>query len=422
MGHRTVKDGYRQFADRLNKFPQGAPPSESLFAILKVLMREKEAEILSRLPIKPFDSCTAARALRVPRDEAEKVLQDLASRALLVDIQQPDGSMTYLLPPPMAGFFEFSLMRIRRDLDQKVLSELFHQYLNVEEDFIRDLFVRGDTKLTRVFVNEKALSSHQRLHILDYERAGMMIQHAAVRGVGMCYCRHKMMHMGKACDAPMDICMTLGNAADSLIRHGHAREISVSEAMGLLERSYEHNLVQIGENQQDSVPFICSCCGCCCEALLAVKRFGTLYSISTTNYLPVIDEAECSGCGRCIDLCPVGALSLKEKKALLDADACLGCGVCIRSCRTGAMKLSDREKRVITPVNSVHRVVLMALERGTLQHLIFDNQALLSHRAMAALLGAVLRMSPVKQRLASDQIKSRYLLSMISSYKRKHQV
>ena len=35
--------------------------------------------------------------------------------------------------------------------------------------------------------------------------------------VGMCYCRHKMQHMGMACDAPMDICMTFGNTANSLI-------------------------------------------------------------------------------------------------------------------------------------------------------------------------------------------------------------
>ena len=30
-------------------------------------------------------------------------------------------------------------MRVRRDIDQKVLSEMFYQYLNVEEDFVRNL-------------------------------------------------------------------------------------------------------------------------------------------------------------------------------------------------------------------------------------------------------------------------------------------
>lgn len=56
-----------------------------------------------------------------------------------------------------------------------------------------------------------------------------------------------------------------------------------------------------------------------------------------------------------------------------------------------------------------HRVVQMAIERGLFQNLVFDNQAHLHHRAMAAILGAVLRLPPLKQALASRQIKSRYL-------------
>ena len=46
------------------------------------------------------------------------------------------------------------MMRIRDDIDQKVLSELFYQYLNVEEDFIRALFVDGETQLGRTFIHE----------------------------------------------------------------------------------------------------------------------------------------------------------------------------------------------------------------------------------------------------------------------------
>jgi hypothetical protein len=51
----------------------------------------------------------------------------------------------------------------------------------------------------------------------------------------------------------------------------------------------------------------------------------------------------------------------------------------------------------------------MAIERGMLQNLIFDNNALASHRAMAAILGVILRLPPIKQAMASQQMKSRYL-------------
>ena len=58
------------------------------------------------------------------------------------------------------------MMRLRGDIDQKVLGELFYQYLNVEEEFIRDLFVRGETQLGRVFVHEPVLSPENALHVL----------------------------------------------------------------------------------------------------------------------------------------------------------------------------------------------------------------------------------------------------------------
>ncbi len=79
------------------------------------------------------------------------MLDALASRALLVDWRGTGGT-EYVLPPPMAGFFEFSMMRVRADIDQKALAELFYQYLNVEEDFVRALFAGGETQLGRAFV------------------------------------------------------------------------------------------------------------------------------------------------------------------------------------------------------------------------------------------------------------------------------
>jgi hypothetical protein len=49
-----------------------------------------------------------------------------------------------------------------------------------------------------------------------------------------------------------------------------------------------------------------------------------------------------------------------------------------------------------------------------LQHLIFDNQVLWNHRALAAVLGVILRLPPIKQLLASQQLKSRYLEALIT--------
>ena len=424
MAHHTIKNSYAELSNRLNKLPQGAPPSKLLFSILKILFSEKEAQLVAKLPIKPFTAEKAAGIWKLDITSTRKILDELADRAILVDMELQNDIM-YALPPPMAGFFEFSLMRTRGDIDQKVLSELFHEYMNVEEDFIRELFTLGDTQLGRTFVQETALSKENALHVLNYERASEIIKTATHIGVGTCYCRHKMMHLGNACDAPLDICMTFNTSAASLVKHGHARAIDQSECLDLLQTAYEHNLVQFGENAQNDINFICNCCSCCCEALIAARRFAIFNPVHTTNFLPNINEAECNACGKCVIACPVEALVMvsandpkkpKAKKPKVLEDICLGCAVCVRSCPTNSILLKSRPTRVITPIDGTHRVVLMAIERGKLQNLIFDNQVLWSHRALAGVLGAILQLSPVKKALANKQIKSRYLEKLITKH------
>lgn len=407
--------------ERLNRFPQGAPPSEHLYKILRILFSEKEAGLVSLLPIKPFTAEKAASVWKLDLTETQKVLDELAGRALLVDVIQ-NGETVYSLPPPMAGFFEFSMMRYRDDIDQKLLAELFYQYLNVEEDFIRELFTVGDTQLGRTFVHEPVLNRENAIYVLDYERASEVIETASHMGVGVCYCRHKMFHMGKSCDAPMDICMTFNGVAESLIRSGYARPVDKAEGQDLLQTAYDNNLVQFGENVREGVNFICNCCGCCCEAMIAARRFAVLNPVHTTNFIPVIECQDCDGCGKCVLVCPVEAMDLVsannatktwKKQAALNEALCLGCGLCVRACPKKAISLKSRDKRVITPLNGAHRAVVMAIERGKLQDLIYDNRVLWSHRALAAVLGVILKLPPLKQALATQQVKSRYLETMI---------
>ena len=465
MGHLTSRDAYRNLEDRINWFTQGAPASETLTKILQVLFTEKEAKWVAKLPIRPFTLKKAAQLWGTSEAKAEKLLDHLCEKGLLVD-SYDRGVRKFVLPPPMIGFFEFSLMRTRGDIDQKYLSELFYQYINVEEDFIKDLFLGMDTKLGRVFVNESVLMTEKTNHILDYERAAHIIEEADFIGVGTCFCRHKNYHLGIPCklNAPMETCLTFGNVARSLAEHGgYTRPIDKAEAKEILEMSYSYNLVQMGENVREHPAFMCNCCGCCCEALEAVRRFSPMQPIATTNYIPKINYDDCVSCGKCEKVCPIVAISMQEevvkgdgsfdnlhdschvikgndssdtlhakcqknrplditsaqqkRRPVIDESICLGCGVCARNCPKKAITLQRRPIEVITPVNSTHRFVLQAIEKGTLQNLVFDNQAFANHRAMAAVFGTILKLPPLKQALASKQFKSIYLDHLLSAQK-----
>ena len=472
MGHLTSRDAYKNLEDRLNWFTQGAPSSETLTKILSVLFTEKEAKWVAKLPIRPFSLKKAAQLWGTSEAKAEKLLDHLCEKGLLVD-SYDHGVRKFVLPPPMIGFFEFSLMRTRGDIDQKYLSELFYQYIHVEED----LFLGMDTKLGRVFVNESVLLTDKANHILDYERATRIIEEADFIGVGTCFCRHKNYHLGIPCKlgAPMETCLTFGNVARSLAEHGgYTRPIDKSEAKDILAMSYGYNLVQMGENVRENPAFMCNCCGCCCEALEAVRRFSPMQPIATTNYLPHINRDDCVSCGKCEKVCPILAISMEDSSAaasmagaggaagaacsfgaaaeigsaseadaaakagsdsagatakagsdsagkkhpVIDETICLGCGVCARNCPRKAITLQRRPIEVITPVNSTHRFVLQAIEKGTLQNLVFDNQAFANHRAMAAVFGTILKLPPLKQALASKQFKSVYLDHLLARQKK----
>ena len=172
--HNTARESYRQLSDRLNLFPQGAPPTELLFRILEVLFTPGGGRAGGAAADPALHGAAAAAVWGKPEAEARSILEGLADRACCWTWSWRGQS--FVLPPPMAGFFEFSMMRVGNGYDQKLLAELFHQYLNVEEDFVKALFAGGETQLGRVFVNERGAGARN-----DPPGAGLRAGHGGGR-------------------------------------------------------------------------------------------------------------------------------------------------------------------------------------------------------------------------------------------------
>jgi Fe-S-cluster-containing hydrogenase component 2 len=52
-----------------------------------------------------------------------------------------------------------------------------------------------------------------------------------------------------------------------------------------------------------------------------------------------VNEELCTGCGACVEVCPVEAISLSNGKAQIEGDKCVDCGVCVGECPTDAISL-----------------------------------------------------------------------------------
>jgi len=46
----------------------------------------------------------------------------------------------------------------------------------------------------------------------------------------------------------------------------------------------------------------------------------------------IVDGEKCTGCGTCVEVCPVEALKVENEKAVVDEEACIDCGTCIEEC------------------------------------------------------------------------------------------
>lgn len=63
-----------------------------------------------------------------------------------------------------------------------------------------------------------------------------------------------------------------------------------------------------------------------------------------------INQAECVGCGACVERCPRGALTLADSCAQIDRKRCDGCGLCVEVCPAGAI---TRMEPVVAPAREI---------------------------------------------------------------------
>ena len=52
-----------------------------------------------------------------------------------------------------------------------------------------------------------------------------------------------------------------------------------------------------------------------------------------------IDLEQCTGCGQCVEICPVTAIKIEKEKAVINKSECVDCGNCVDECPNGAIML-----------------------------------------------------------------------------------
>jgi len=150
-------------------------------------------------------------------------------------------------------------------------------------------------------------------------------------------------------EVPLETCMVIGRSARYNLERKSARELTVEEALTIIESLDSHQVVHMTGNTNIMPPLLCNCHACCCGALIRndlTHARVNQFAIARSRFIAKEDPETCNGCRNCVDVrCPVGAIEMKvhpdfgEDRAFTNPENCIGCGLCVITCPTGARKM-----------------------------------------------------------------------------------
>ena len=253
------------------------------------------------------------------KDEAylEDILQKMSVNGVVeYNWENPQHEKQYVLPMFVPGSAEFSNMNSDMLEKNPELGRFFERMSRLPLEKVTPMVPPGGAGIgMHVIPVEKAISMENNSVSIEHI-SHWLDKYNGKYAASPCSCRKSRKTFDEGCaDDPADWCIAVGDMADYVVETNKGgRYITKEEALEILQKAEDNGFVHQITNidGEDKIFAICNCNVNVCYALRTSQLFNTP-NMSRSAYVAHVDKANCVACGRCVEYCPAGAVTLGQK-------------------------------------------------------------------------------------------------------------
>lgn len=278
---------------------------------------DEMADVLLKMKMRrPYTLADAVKATGLEAEPLEKLLDEMSYIGLLeYNWENPARTKQWVLPMLVPGSAEFLNMRQSQIDEHPAVAKFFEQASKGALARATPMVPPGGAGIgMHVIPVEQAIQMEDRSVSIEHIEH-WLDKYEGKYAASPCSCRMSRAKLGEGCgDDPNDWCIAVGDMADYVVETDRGHYITREEVYETLRQAeangFVHQITNI--DGEDKIFAICNCNVTVCYALRTSQLFNTP-NLSRSAYVARTETDKCVACGRCVEVCPAGAVKLGQK-------------------------------------------------------------------------------------------------------------
>ena len=290
---------------------------------LSMLLTDEQAEVALKMEIrKPKTFEEIQKLTGMEAGHLQELLDDMSFSGIIeYNWENPRREKQYVLPMFVPGSAEFTNMNDTILKKYPEMGRFFERMSRLPLEKVTPMVPPGGAGIgMHVIPVEKAIGTENQSISVD-RISHWLDKYDGKYAASPCSCRKSRLPYDEGCaDDPEGWCVAVGDMADYVVETGKGgRYITREEALEIFKKGEDNGFVHQITNidGEDKIFAICNCNINVCYALRTSQLFNTP-NLSRSAYVAKVTKSDCVACGKCVEVCPAGAVKLGQKLCTKD--------------------------------------------------------------------------------------------------------